>query len=284
MTIFPGYDGTALHYEQLGDGAPLVALPGGPGADARYLGTLGGLDAHRRLVRLDPRGCGRSAAPADRVSCAFAAQAADVEALREHLGADRIDLLGHSAGALTAQRYAAEFPHRVRSLVLVTPVGRAAREPDPAELAAIRAARAAEPWYPDAAEAEALLAAGAGDPAELVRRITPFFWGTWNERARAAAFDPELVSAAPWMRDAFYSSAGAGAGADGAGAAPRPVAAPVLVVAGERDGMIGTAPARLAAALHPAARLAVLPGVGHRPWVEDPAGFAALVGEFLEGA
>ncbi|MFI1519483.1 alpha/beta fold hydrolase [Kitasatospora cineracea] len=275
MTIFHGYDGTALHYEQLGDGAPLVAIPGGPGMDARYLGTLGGLDARRRLVRLDPRGCGRSAVPADRASCAFGAQAADVEALREHLGAERIDLLGHSAGALTAQRYAAQFPHRVRSLVLVTPVGRAAREPDPAEIAALRAARAAEPWYPDAAAADALLAAGAGDPAALVRRITPFFWGSWNGTARAEAFDPAPVPAAPWMREAFYAGADPGAA--------RPVAAPVLVVAGARDGMIGTAPARLAAALHPDARLAVLPGVGHRPWVEDPAGFAALVGGFLDG-
>ncbi|MFB7944493.1 alpha/beta fold hydrolase [Kitasatospora phosalacinea] len=288
MTIFPGYDGTALHYEQLGDGETLVAIPGGPGADARYLGDLGGLDARRRLVRFDPRGCGRSATPADRASCAFAAQAADVEALREHLGADRIDLLGHSAGALTAQRYAAEFPHRVRSLVLVTPVGRAAREPDPAELAALRAARADEPWYPDAAEADALLAAGAGDPAALAGRITPFFWGTWNERARTAAFDPELAPAAPWMREAFYASTSTNTSADGVGlggrVGPEPVAAPVLVVAGERDGMIGTAPARLVAALHPNARLAVLPGVGHRPWVEDPAGFAALVGGFLDGA
>ncbi len=282
MTIFHGYDGTALHYEQLGDGAPLVAIPGGPGMAARYLGTLGGLDARRRLVRFDPRGCGRSAVPADRASCAFGAQAADVEALRKHLGVERIDLLGHSAGALTAQRYAAGFPHRVRSLVLVTPVGRAAREPDPAEIAALRAARAAEPWYPDAAEADALLAAGAGDPAALVRRITPFFWGRWNEAARAAAFDPELAPAAPWMREAFYagSGSGAGAGADSA----QPVAAPVLVVAGARDGMIGTAPARLAAALHPGARLVVLPEAGHRPWVEDPAGFAALVGGFLDGS
>jgi pimeloyl-ACP methyl ester carboxylesterase len=278
MTIFHGYDGTALHYEQLGDGAPLVAIPGGPGMDARYLGTLGGLDARRRLVRFDPRGCGRSAVPADRASCAFGGQAADVEALREHLGAERIDLLGHSAGALTAQRYAAEFPHRVRSLVLVAPVGRAAREPDPAEIAALRAARAAEPWYPYAAAADALLAAGAGDPAALVRRITPFFWGSWNEAARAEAFNPELVPAAPWMREAFYAGSDSGAGP----AEARPVRVPVLVVAGARDGMIGTAPARLAAALHPDARLAVLPGVGHRPWVEDPAGFAALVGGFLD--
>lgn len=271
MTIFHGYDGTALHYEQLGDGAPLVALPGGPGMDARYLGRLGGLDSRRRLIRLDPRGCGRSAVPAERASCAFGAQAEDVEALREHLGLDAVDLLGHSAGALTAQRYAAQFPGRVRSLVLVTPVGRGAREPDASELAAIRAARAGEPWYADAAEAERLLAAGGGDAAALARRITPFFWGTWDATAQAAAFDPELAPAAPWMRDAFYAGAGEA----------RPVPVPVLVVAGARDGMIGTAPARLVAELHPRARLEVMAGVGHRPWVERPAEFAALVGEFI---
>ncbi|MFD7642354.1 alpha/beta fold hydrolase [Kitasatospora sp. NPDC059795] len=271
MTTFSGYDGTTLHYEQLGDGAPLVAIPGGPGADARYLGALGGLDAHRRLIRFDPRGSGRSAEPTDRTSCAFGSQVKDLEALREHLGLDAFDLLGHSAGALTAQRYAAEFPHRVRSLVLVTPVGRGTREPDEAELAVIRASRADRSWYPDAARAAELVAAGEGDPAELLARITPFFWGSWDDRARAASFDPELVPGAPWMREAFYASAGEAV----------PVEAPVLVVAGELDGMIGTAPARLASALHPRARLEVMAGVGHRPWVEEPAEFTRLVDEFL---
>ncbi|MFD8481203.1 alpha/beta fold hydrolase [Kitasatospora sp. NPDC059673] len=190
----------ALHHEQLGYGAPLVAIPGGPGADARYLGRLGGLDAQRRLIRLDPRGSGRSAEPADRASCAFGEQVKDVEALREHLGLESFDLLGHSAGTLTTQRYAAEFPHRVRSLVLVTPVGRGAREPDEAEPAAIRAARVDQPWYEDAARAAALPAAGEGDPAELMARITPFFWGSWDDRARAEAFAPGLAPVAPWMR------------------------------------------------------------------------------------
>ncbi|MFJ1752944.1 alpha/beta fold hydrolase [Kitasatospora sp. NPDC088134] len=271
MTIFEAYDGTTLHYDRFGDGPPLVALPGGPGMDARYLGTLGGLDARRQLIRLDPRGCGRSAEPADRSSCAFGAQAADLEALREHLGVESFDLLGHSAGSLTAQRYAAEFRSRVRSLVLVTPVGRAAREPDAAELATIRAARAEEEWYADAAEAAESLAAGRGETAALVRRMTPFFWGGWDARTRAAAFDDTLAPAAPWMREVFYRDAGA----------PRPVPMPVLAVAGARDGMIGTVPARLVAACHPRGRFALLDGVGHRPWVERPGEFAALVDEFL---
>ncbi|WP_018348908.1 alpha/beta fold hydrolase [Longispora albida] len=137
MTSFSSYDGTQLWYEVTGDGPPLVCLPGGPGADARSLGTLGGLDARYTLVTLDGRAGGRSQIPADRASCSFAGQARDVEALRVHLGLSEPDLLAHSAGTLTAQEYAVRYG--VRRLVLVTPAGRAAREPDPAEGAAIRA-------------------------------------------------------------------------------------------------------------------------------------------------
>jgi pimeloyl-ACP methyl ester carboxylesterase len=45
----------------------------------------------------------------------------DVEALRAHLGRDRIDLLGHSAGGSLAMLYAARCPDRVNCLVLVNP-------------------------------------------------------------------------------------------------------------------------------------------------------------------
>ncbi|GAA4854886.1 alpha/beta hydrolase [Kitasatospora terrestris] len=272
MPIFTSYDGTALWYDLSGAGRPLVALAGGPGADARYLGDLGGLPADRTVIRLHARATGRSAVPDGRAGCSFTEQWRDVEALRAHLGLDAIDLLGHSAGALTAQRYAAELPARVRRLALVTPVGRSAREPQDAELAAIRASRSAEPWYPDAAAADRELRAG-GDAAELSARITPFFWGRWDERARAEAFDPELVPARPWIREAFYAGAGE----------PEPVGVPVLVVAGALDGVIGTVPARLVAECHPDSRLEVLAGAGHRPWVDRPEEFRALLAGFLDG-
>jgi pimeloyl-ACP methyl ester carboxylesterase len=274
MPIFTSYAGTDLWYEATGAATagapPLVALPGGPGADLRYLGDLAGLDTDRVLVRLDGRAAGRSTVPADRASCSFTAQAADVAALARHLGHDRIDLLGHSAGALVAQHCAAEFPALVDRLVLVCPVGRAAREPDAAELAVLRARRAAEPWYPAAADAQEKLARGEGDTRELTALITPFFWARWDDRARAEA-DRELPAAPDWLRAAFYAGAGE----------PRPVTAPTLVIAGALDGMIGTAPARLAASCHPNARLEVVEAAGHRPWVEQPVRFRALVEEFL---
>lgn len=56
MPRFPADDGTSLAYRTVGDGPPLVCLPGGPGQDSRYLDDLGGLSARRTLVLLDNRG------------------------------------------------------------------------------------------------------------------------------------------------------------------------------------------------------------------------------------
>ncbi|MFF7454586.1 alpha/beta fold hydrolase [Kitasatospora sp. NPDC008115] len=283
MPSFRSYDDCPIWYEVRGEGEPLVVLPGGPGTDLRYLGDLGGLDRRRRLVPADARAAGRSGVPADRRTVSFVEQARDLEALRLHLGLERFDLLAHSAGCLTAQEYLAAFPGRARRAVLVAPVGRAGREVDEAELARLRAARSAEPWYADAAEADRLLACGGrtgGELAALQRRVLPFFWHRWSEE-RLAEYPPHYASPHPWLREAFYAgSAGPGTLA---GRVARLGAArtPVLVVAGASDGMVGTAPARAAASAHPGSRLEVLAESGHRPWVEEPGRFVALVDGFL---
>ncbi|MFI5533886.1 alpha/beta fold hydrolase [Kitasatospora sp. NPDC051853] len=283
MPTFSSYDGTTLHYELLGGGPPLLVLPGGPGTDLRYLGGLGGLTDRRRLVLLDPRATGRSAVPADRGTVAFTEQARDVEALRVHLGLERVDLLGHSAGCLIAQEYAAARPERVRRLVLVTPVGRAAREPDERELERLRDARAGEAWYPDAAEAYRLIAEGGHtgtEAAELGRRTHPFSWHHWDD-SRQAEHRPEHGSPHAWLRAAYYAGAATPADERQRLARLAAVRVPVLVVAGASDGLIGTAPARLAAALYPDARLELMDRSGHRPWVEEPERFTELVSDFL---
>ncbi len=272
MAHFTSYDGTRLRYDLEGAGPPLVALAGGPGMDAAYLGTLGGLERHRTLIRLHARATGRSDVPADRAGCSFAAQAADVRELVDQLGLERPDVVAHSAGALTAQAYAARHPARIGRLVLVAPVGRAAREPDEAEVAAIRAGRAEEPWYPVAAAAEEELRGGAEPTPELLADLTPFFWGSWSRAARRGAAQP-LVPARPWIRAAFYASSGSPV---------RLTGTPVLAVAGARDGLVGTAPARLTAECHPGARLEVMATCGHRPWVEEPEVFRRLLLDFLD--
>ena len=113
MARFASYDGTQIGYRTLGDGPALVCLPGGPGRTCEYFGDLGGLSRSRQLIMPDTRGTGESADASDPLSYRCDRLAGDVEALRAHIGLDRMDLLGHSAAGDLATLYAAAFPQRV---------------------------------------------------------------------------------------------------------------------------------------------------------------------------
>lgn len=104
MPTFSAYDTTPLAYHLVGEGEPLIVLPGGPMRASAYLGDLGGLSAVRQLALLDLRGTGDSAAPEDPATYRCDRLVDDVEALRRHLGLDRIDLFDQAGiGEVLAQ-------------------------------------------------------------------------------------------------------------------------------------------------------------------------------------
>jgi proline iminopeptidase len=280
---FSSYDGTRLAYRQIGEGRPLVCLPGGPGRGAEYLGDLGGLgrQAKRELVILEPRGTGASAVPADPATYRCDRMAEDVEALRIHLGLDRIDLLAHSAGGDLALLYAARYPEHVGRLILVTPgLGAIGIKVTDDEFSAAMDRRSAEPWFADARAA--VEASFAGDEsAETRRRYLPFFYGRWNEAARAhAARDREQRS--PAVAAGYY--------AEGAFDPERTraqlagLAAPVLVLAAEFDLNPNPRVAAEAAALFPEGQLLIQPRSAHFPWIDAPTIFSVTLATFLASA
>ena len=279
MPTFSSYDGTRLAYTETGSGPRLVCLPGGPGRAGAYLEDLGGLGADRTLVLLDARATGHSEVPADPSTLRFDRLAEDVEALRLHLGEAQLDLLGHSAGTIVAQAYAAGHPDRLRSLVLVTPSARL-QGGGRGDVARIRAARSDEPWYAEAAEAqEALEHAAPAQQQALVRATRPFFYGRWDERTQAHAATADRQSSR-------RAELGFGAGTEqvdvpGLLAALRTVQAPVLVLGGERDALTGVEAVDLVAACFPRAETVVVPRAGHFPWVDEPEAFSAAVAGFL---
>lgn len=110
MPTFTAADGTRLAHHVRGDGEPLVLLPGGPMRASVYLGDLGGLAVHRRLILLDPRGTGDSEVPVDPATYRCDRLVDDVEILRAHIGLDHMDLLAHSGGGSLAMLYAARYP------------------------------------------------------------------------------------------------------------------------------------------------------------------------------
>jgi len=281
VSTFASYDGTVLSYAEVGSGPPLLCLPGGPGRAAAYLEDLGGLSDFRTLVLLDTRATGRSEVPADPTSLRFDRLAADVEAVREHLGLDRVDVLAHSAGTMVAQAWAAAHPERVRCLVLVTPTGRLQGH-DRRDVAAIRAARAGEPWYADAAEAAAAMEhAPPAQQQSLVRATRPFFYGRWDERTQAHAASADRQSSK--RAELGFAAGVADVDVTGLVAGLSAVTAPVLVVGGERDALTGVEAVSVVAGCFPAAQTVVLPAAGHFPWVDEPVAFADAVRTFLAG-
>jgi proline iminopeptidase len=116
--------GGALYVEVRGQGAgvPLVMVNGGPGFSHDYVHCSSAWDEiakQRRVVFYDQRGVGRSAPLKKGQSCTLADQIADLEAVRASIGANQIDLLGHSWGGYLVMAYTARYPQHIRHLMIV---------------------------------------------------------------------------------------------------------------------------------------------------------------------
>jgi pimeloyl-ACP methyl ester carboxylesterase len=278
MATFDSADGTRLAYHQAGEGRSLVCLPGGPMQASAYLGDLGGLSAHRLLVLLDLRGTGESAIPADPASYRCDRQVEDVEALRMHLGLDRIDLLGHSAGAALALLYAVRHPDRIGRLALLTPsprvVGLEVTDLDRRHLAELRRGEA---WFPDAFAALERIWSGDATAADW-KAIAPFTYGRWDAVAQAH-LAREASQKNPDAAVVYYSAGALDPEATRASLAR--LRTPVLLVAGEYDVALPPKCAAEYAGLFGQAELAVQPGGGHFPWLDDPEWLVQTLAGFL---
>ncbi|MFJ4787459.1 alpha/beta fold hydrolase [Streptomyces sp. NPDC088794] len=277
MPAFSAPDGTELAYHLTGEGPPLVCVPGGPMQASAYLGDLGGLSAHRRLVLLDLRGTGESATPDDPSSYRCDRQVDDVEALREHLGLDRLDLLGHSGGTNLALLYAARHPERLRSLMLISPSVYAVGVPVSGEVRRETALlRRDEPWFATGFEALGEIGAGRAAAGHWAA-VSPFFYGRWDATAQAHHAAGE---------DQRNQEAAAAYGAEGAfdpevtRAGLGRLDAPVLLLAGEVDLNSPPPVVRELAGLFPKAEVVVQAGASHFPWLDDPERFVATTAGF----
>lgn len=121
--------GSHLAYMKLAAPAPTILLPviflhGGPGiadmrADASYLRGLAaaGFD----VFLYDQLGAGQSTRLADPNGYTLASAVADLDAVRQAIGAERVDLLGYSWGATLAAAYLAAHPNQVAKAVFISP-------------------------------------------------------------------------------------------------------------------------------------------------------------------
>lgn len=276
-------DGRELAWTEAGTGPPLLCHPGGPGASARYFGGLADLADERGLLLLDPRGTGDSDRPADPHAYELADYAADVEAVREHLELERMDVLGHSHGGFVAMTWASSHPDRVGRLVLANTAPRFTDEIRQARRAIV-ASYEGEPWFADAVAAledhQAGRYADDGELAALLERDIPFLFNRWGEEEQATG---------RLLTDGMNSDAlrlfneRIAADMDLRPALAR-VHARTLVIAGEHD-FFGESTARELGDALPNATVVVLPCAGHFTFAESGSRkvWARTILDFLSG-
>ena len=276
-------DGRRLAVRWRGAGELLVCHPGGPGFPAdTYFGDLADLHEHRRLLLVDPRGTGGSDPPADPSAYDTDDYVADLEAVRLHVGVDRLDLLGHSHGGVVAQAYAAVHPERVRRLVVANSLARFGPEHEATMMEAV-AGRSDEPWYEQALRALEAEQAGEFEDDEDLRDLLagelPFYFATVDETARRWMEEVRrgdlCVDALGYFNEEVLPSFDL-----------RPrlsrIGAPTLVLAADGDFITGPEIAREIAHAIPDATLHVIEDCGHFAYVERPEAFREAVLGFLE--
>src|SRR6188768_1820312 len=89
-------------------GPPLLTLHGGPGAGSDYLEPFEALAANgRRVIFYDQLGCSRSAVSEAHDASMWTVElfVEEVDAVRRHLGLDRLHILGQSWGGMLLMEY-----------------------------------------------------------------------------------------------------------------------------------------------------------------------------------
>ncbi len=265
MPFFESDDGLKLHFRDEGDGLPVLCLAG----LTRNADDFDHVVPHLRGVRLirpDYRGRGRSDW-ADPETYTVAHEAADAVRLLDHLGIERVAILGTSRGGLIAMWLAATVPHRLIGVAL-NDIG---PEVSPAGLDVIKG---------------------------YIGRVPP--QRTWEEAARARATlwtTFENVPHERWLSEvkAHYDEAPDGLAlrydarlrdtvlAQGAQPAPDlwPLfdalqGMPLALIRGANSDLLTPETAREMAQRRPDMIHAEVPGRGHVPFLDEPDALLAL--------
>ncbi|MEA2142427.1 MAG: hypothetical protein QOI64_857 [Solirubrobacteraceae bacterium] len=248
-----------LYYEERGDGAPLLLVPGIPAVASDWTPLAERLAQSRRVVAYDNRGSGRSTVTPGPYTTAQLAD--DAVALLNQLEIERADVFGMSLGGMIAQEVALRHPARVARLVLGCTHAGFVHAVQPPQETARAFAMQTDDWSERMRALAPLAFAQEVDAALLERFI---------EKKSLDVQDPVGYQAqidAVRDHDALHRLGA--------------IAAPTLVIAGDDDRVIPAANSKTLADRIPGARLEVIPDAGHLFFIERPVETVAVLEDFL---
>ena len=251
MDKFFTYDGCRIHYEDCGEGHPILLLHGW-GCNTTTFNTIRPfLETHFRVLTVDFAGFGQSDEPGEVWGVEEYTQS--IEALAKSEGVERPILIGHSFGGRVSIVYASR--NEVRKVILVDAAGVKPKH-------SLNYYRKVYTF-------------------KLLKRLLPLLVGREraekiiNER-RAKAGSSDYSQATPMMR-AILSKV---VNEDLCHLMPA-IKAPTLLFWGERDTATPLADAKRMEALIPDAGLVTVAGAGHFSFLENTPLFLRVVESFL---
>lgn len=252
-------------------GTPLLILNGGPGFPHDYIlkgGALERMAARRRVVVFDQRGTGRSSPMNDWPSCTAMDNVSDVEAVRASLGAERVDVYGHSWGGLLAMLYVEAHPEHVRKLVIADAAAPKFKD-TPFRF---------DEFFPDGAP----LPPGAearGDTSRHKNDLESYFALIFVSPAVRERFIAEMRTAKPAAMD-VNKAVEASLDSIDAGPGLANVTCPTLVVTGRYDTNVAPMNAWKIHRAIAGSRWHVFEVSSHMPLIEEPAEFVRVMEDF----
>jgi pimeloyl-ACP methyl ester carboxylesterase len=260
-------NGISMNYEVTGSGRWLTLIHGAGDNLEAWWNQVPAFSERYRVLTYDVRGYGQTETPAGEYTTDILVQ--DLNELLKGLGIEETYLLGYSMGGRIAVEFTLKYPGTVKALIIansgVAPVERG--QADMKEMMELRQKRM------ETVEKEGL-APIMGESTAMV------FSPGWPEK--------NLDVVEHYTRIRLKNDPGAYLTAMRAmvwGMSPPDVSAircPTLIIAGEKDGLMGAESGQASQKLIPGSQLKVM-ATGHAAAIEKPEEFNSTVLEFLAG-
>ena len=266
--------GHQLSYVDRGSGPVVLFIHGILGSQRQWAELVDTMDDDHRVVVPDLFGHGASAKPLGDYS--LGAHAAALRDLLDHLGIERVTLVGHSLGGGIAMQFFYLFPERVDRLVLVASGGlgrevsvllRSATLPGAAQVLSVLAS------VPVLSRVEAL---GRG-ASKVGWRPGADVGAMWTGFSSLGDFESRRAFLATTRAVIDIGGQSISAHDHLEGAPP----IPTLIVWGSKDRMIPASHALSVESALPDCRVEIFEGAGHFPHLDDPDRFALILREFI---
>jgi len=271
-------NGAELVVEAFGpeDGPAMIVHHGAPGLGSRAepKRSFGPFADRMRVIVFDARGSGESS---DDGPFTHEQWVADVDAIREHFGYDKIVMAGGSYGGFIAMEYAIAHPHRVSALIL-----RGTAADNSHNHLAIERARATDrtvipEWVIER------IGTGNFESNEQLREYWKAILPLYDHN-----HDPAKDAAKLAATRFHYRTHNAAFGQNMPRYDLKPklpsITCPTLVTVGRHDWRTPVEASQVIADLIPNAQLVVFENSGHSPQLEEPELFQQVVRDFLTSA